>query len=161
MRPIARKEELVIQELAGEVLIYDLRTNKAICLNQTSALVWQNCDGKKTALEIAAEMEKHLALPVNEDVVWFALNQLEKENLLAANGKIPNRFSDLSRREIIKRIGAASVVALPVIASIVAPSSVMAQTSCIPGGGGGPGCPCTGNGTCSSGSCNMTTNTCT
>ena len=43
--PKARKENLVVQESNGEVLIYDLDTNKAFCLNETSALVWQACDG--------------------------------------------------------------------------------------------------------------------
>lgn len=41
--PIARKTDLVIQEADDEVLIYDLSTNKASCLNKTAAFVWQNC----------------------------------------------------------------------------------------------------------------------
>lgn len=152
MRPLARKEELIVQVLADEVLVYDLRKNKAICLNQTSALVWQNCDGKKTALEIAGEVEKRFGSAVNEDFVWFAVNQLEKENLLQNAEEIPNKFNGMNRREVIKRISAASVVALPVIASLVAPMAVAAQ-SC----GTAPfpaGCPCTVPGDCSSNMCN-------
>jgi hypothetical protein len=34
---LVRKEELVVQEMADEVLVYDLRTNKAHGLNQTTA----------------------------------------------------------------------------------------------------------------------------
>lgn len=152
MHPIARKDELIIQELAEEVLIYDLRKNKAICLNQTSALVWQNCDGNKTALEIAAEMEKHFGSSVNEDLVWFALDQLEKENLLLNAEQIPNKFNGLNRREVLKRLGAASAVSLPIIASLVAPLAVSAQ-SCV-ATPLQPGCPCTAPGQCTSAMCN-------
>lgn len=31
--PLARREELVVPELADEVLVYDLRQHKAHCLN--------------------------------------------------------------------------------------------------------------------------------
>ncbi len=44
--PIARKKDVVVQELPDEVLIYDLKSNKAMCLNEISAFVWHNCDGK-------------------------------------------------------------------------------------------------------------------
>jgi hypothetical protein len=51
--PHSRTKELVVQELKGELLIYDLSTNKAFCLNETSALVWQLCDGKSSISEIS------------------------------------------------------------------------------------------------------------
>jgi hypothetical protein len=40
INPKSRQNDLVVQELEGEVLIYDLSINKAYCLNPTSAL---NC----------------------------------------------------------------------------------------------------------------------
>lgn len=149
MKPIARKNDLVIQETGGEILVYDLRTNKAICLNQTSALVWQNCDGTKDALEIAQEMEKVIGKPVNEDLVWFAVNQLKKENIIENSESLPKEFDGFSRREIIKRFGTASLVAIPVVASLVAPAA--AQTGTCPA----PGSPCTpaGNSNVSSSVC--------
>ncbi len=33
-----RNKDIVIQEIEGEVLVYDLMSNKAVCLNETSAL---------------------------------------------------------------------------------------------------------------------------
>src|SRR6266571_4556339 len=36
--PLARKEGLVVKEVSGEVLLYDLDRDKAHCLNQTAAL---------------------------------------------------------------------------------------------------------------------------
>jgi hypothetical protein len=43
-KPISRQSNVVVQEIEGEVLIYDLKVNQAYCLNQTSALVFQLCD---------------------------------------------------------------------------------------------------------------------
>jgi hypothetical protein len=44
--PCARKAGLVIQDMPDEVLVYDLDTNKAHCLNKSAAFVWRSCDGK-------------------------------------------------------------------------------------------------------------------
>ncbi len=52
--PRARKEGLLIQELPEEVLVFDLSTAKAHCLNHTAALVWRRCDGKKGQLSATA-----------------------------------------------------------------------------------------------------------
>jgi hypothetical protein len=37
-KPISRQQNIVVQDLGSEVLIYDLTINKAFCLNETSAL---------------------------------------------------------------------------------------------------------------------------
>jgi hypothetical protein len=147
MQPAARRDDLVIQEFAEELLVYDLRINKAICLNRTSALVWQNCDGKKNISQITAEVEKQLGDLVGEDVVWFALSQLEKENLLTNGEILPGKFNNLSRREIIKKIGLTSMVALPIVSSLVAPMAIHAQ-SCVPNDG-----TCTASAQCCSMCC--------
>ena len=68
-RPLARKIELVEQQLNGELLIYDLRINKAYCLNETSTLVYQLCNGKNTVSEISNLISKKLNQPVTEDLV--------------------------------------------------------------------------------------------
>ena len=43
--PISRSNGLVIHEIPGEVLVYDLNSNKAHCLNEPAAFVWKYCDG--------------------------------------------------------------------------------------------------------------------
>jgi hypothetical protein len=54
--PIARNADIVVQTLGKEVLIYDLNTHKAYNLNETSAIVYQACDGKTLFDELR---EKH------------------------------------------------------------------------------------------------------
>jgi hypothetical protein len=126
--PKARNSGLVIQEMPGEVLVFDTASNKAHCLNESAALVWKSCDGTKSAAEIAKEFEKNNLGTVSEDFVWLALDQLSGKGLL--ENKVKPRFTGRSRREALKAIGLASVVALPVIASLVAPPNALAATSC-------------------------------
>ena len=47
--PVARTESLIVKEVDGETLVYDLTTDKAHCLNDTATRVWKNCDGRKHA----------------------------------------------------------------------------------------------------------------
>jgi hypothetical protein len=139
--PKARKENLVVQELGGEVLIYDLDTNKAFCLNEASALVWQACDGNKDVSEIRSLLGKQLNSTVNDDFVWLALDQLKKENLIENKDEVAVDFNGMSRRDVIKKVGLASVIALPVVASLVAPKAAMAASTCgQPCSGGTNGC---------------------
>ena len=51
--PVARTESLIVKEVDGETLVYDLTTDKAHCLNETAARVWKNCDGRKNVSEIS------------------------------------------------------------------------------------------------------------
>lgn len=132
-KPIARQEKLVVQTLEDETLIYDLKTNKALCLNQTSGLVWQHCDGKNEVSEIGRILSGQLKSEVSDEMIRLALEQLKKENLLENQGDFSSGFGHLSRREAIRRVGLASVVALPVIASVVVPTTARgAAASCIP-----------------------------
>lgn len=119
--PVSRQKDIVIQELQGEILIYDLNINKAFCLNETSALVWQSCDGKKSVSEISSGLSKTLNQPINEDLVWLAIEQLKQENLLLNGEKVKTNFNGLSRRKAIKKAGIVAVTSLPLITSLVAP----------------------------------------
>lgn len=134
-KPRSRRDNIVVQKLDGELLIYDLNESKAFCLNQTSAMVWQSCDGKKTIAEISDQVGKQLNSQINEDIVWLALDQLGKENLIENQIEINNKFAGLSRREVIKKVGLASIIALPMVSSLVAPPAVHANSACVPGGG--------------------------
>jgi len=128
MVPNARTNDLVLQKSGDELLVYDLITNKAICLNHASALVWQLCDGQKSPYEIGKALEKELKTKIDEELVWFALEKLYKENLLDNEEDFTKRYKGLSRREAIKRVGFSSMVALSIISSIVSPSAISAQS---------------------------------
>ena len=133
-----RTDDILVQDSGNELLIYDLKSNKAISLNETSALVWQFCDGKRSVSEISDEMSKRLKEPVSEDLVWLALDQFNSNGLLSNGEMVVSHFNGVSRREIVRKIGFASVVALPILSSIVVPIAANAQ-SCLPNGAPVPG----------------------
>lgn len=127
--PVARKEGLVVQETTDEVLVYDLTSNKAHCLNQTAATVWKSCDGTNTISDIGKLLETEAGAAVNEDLIWLAIDQLNEKNLLEK--QVVPQFAGRSRREVIKKIGLATVIALPIVASLTAPASALASSSCV------------------------------
>ncbi len=140
--PMARNSGLVVQEMPDEVLVYDMDTNKAHCLNQSAAFVWKSCDGNNTVGDIVRHFEANGNGKVTEDFVWLAIDQLNENGLM--DSKIAPRFEGQSRRQVLKTIGLASMVALPVIASLVAPQKALGSVSCACTGGGAPcraGCP--------------------
>ncbi len=126
--PTARKLDLVVQEVPNEVLVFDLNTNKAHCLNKTAAMVWQNCDGTRSASQIAELVSTQAGGKVSEDLVWLAIDQLNDIDLL--ENKIQPKFGGQSRRDVIKKVGLAAVIGLPIVASLAAPTSALASTSC-------------------------------
>ena len=148
LMPEARKEGLIVRELSGEVLVYDRDRSKAHCLNSTAALVWQYCDGKTPVSQIARTIEGAMNVPVDEEIVWLGVEQLKKSNLLLKSTTLPSHVSGLSRRDVMKRIGLAAAVALPVVTSIIAPSAAQAA-NCLPSGQ-----TCTAAAQCCSGLCN-------
>ena len=149
--PKSRQAEIVVQEFEKEILIYDLSINKAYCLNETSTLVYQLCSGKNTVADISNLISKKLNQPVTVDLVWLALDSFKKDNLLEQSELFEIDFNNLSRREVIRKIGLGSMAMLPLISSIVAPSSAQAQS------GGLTNQPlfaaCSASAQCTSGNC--------
>jgi hypothetical protein len=142
--PKARSEQLIVKELDNETLIYDLADDKAHCLNKTAAQVWKNCSGERSVSEIQASLADEAGAPVDEGVVWLALDQLKQFKLLADVPTAPAVFAGMSRRQLIRTLGVAAV-ALPVIVSLASPTA-HAQASCITSGNictpaGTPCCP--------------------
>jgi Coenzyme PQQ synthesis protein D (PqqD) len=152
--PLARKAGLVVKEVGGELLIYDLERDQAHCLNDTAALVWKHCDGKNDAATIATLLEKKLNTSIDQTVIWYALSQLSKDHLLEQPIAAPPVFAGMNRRQLIRALGVATVVAVPVVTSIVAPTPAQA-VSCLPSGSA-----CTSSAQCCSGVCNPGPGTC-
>lgn len=141
MKPIARKENIVVQATKLEILVYDLTINKAFLLNKTSAFVWQSCDGTRDVSEISQALAKRSKQPINDEIVWLAIEQLKKENLMDNKEELKSGFEGLNRREVIRKIGFTTMIALPLISYVVAPTAANAtsgvaclalnQTGCI------------------------------
>src|SRR5688500_15691327 len=129
--PAARTAKLVVRELDGETLVYDTESHRAHCLNRAAALVWKSCDGETPVPLLAERVGRRLSSPVGEEVVWLALSQLAARDLLSpagARGAPPRR---ISRRRVLRRLGAAAAaaVSLPLVTSVVSPTAAHAQSS--------------------------------
>lgn len=126
--PTARRRGLVVQQVRNELLVYDLDNDRAHCLNETAAAIWRACDGKSHLLEIRQNVSAYLQTEIAGEVVQMALGELSEHDLL--ENKSDFTFNPISRREVIRKIGIASMAALPIVTSLAVPKSVMAATSC-------------------------------
>jgi hypothetical protein len=123
--PLARRDELDIQSVGGETLVYDKRTDKAYVLSPSAAAVWRACNGKRSVEDIANYLSREN--PTTEQVVWYALGQLN--DLLAEPVTVPSAYAKLSRRQFLQRAGlVGGAVAIPIVVSIVAPAPAHAQS---------------------------------
>lgn len=127
MRPRAREDNLLVQDIMDELVVYDQERHRIHILNRTSALVWRHCDGRTTAADMATLLHTELNLPADEEVIWLALSKLERAHLLQE--RLP-RPAGITRREAIRRLRGAGIAAvlLPVVTSIVAPAPANAAT---------------------------------
>lgn len=110
------RENLLVQDLTGEALIYDQTTNKSFCLNSTAKTVFNACDGKKFIAD--------LTFP--DEIIYLTLYELKKNDLIEENYDSP--FTGMNRREVIKKVGLTNIIALPLISSLVAPSAALAAS---------------------------------
>lgn len=147
--PLARTDQLLVVDVDDETLVYDLARHRAHCLNAVAAIVWRLCDGQTNVDAMAKGLAEATGTAPDEDVVWFALRRLNGARLIEGLGPVvPGRV--VTRRALLQRMTAAGlgVMLLPAVASIVAPTTLQAQASCLPSGAQcsrslGPPC-CTG-----------------
>jgi hypothetical protein len=126
-RPRARTEGLLFSPLNDELVIYDTERDAAHSLNRATSLVWQHCDGKTSVRQLAELLAQELSAPVDEQVVWLALQQLDRNHLLQTPVVLP--AAKISRRALARRIGLVAATALPVVTSLVVPPAVAAVSA--------------------------------
>ena len=114
------KQDLVMSEAAGDLLVYDPTQTQLHHLNALSRQVWRACDGRRTVGAVARETG------LAEEMVHLAVEQLSSAGLLDQPVEIPETGS--SRRRLLKRAGA---VAVPAVVSLTVPfASAHASTNC-------------------------------
>lgn len=120
----------MVQELPEETLVYDLERDRAHCLNRAAALVWRHCDGRTTPRDLARLLQSEVGLPNDEAVVHLALERLARVHLLEGPVPRPPALGHYTRRDVLRRLGAAAGLAilLPAVQSIVAPEAAQAAS---------------------------------
>ena len=115
--------DIVTQDFENEILVYQLSKNKAFCLNETSAIVFNHCNGKTTVKELKKKTN------FSDELIFLALDQLNDEGLLEETElleKLNVEFAGMTRRDLIRKIGYSSIVAIPLISSLIAPQAIHA-----------------------------------
>jgi hypothetical protein len=113
-------------EVGDEVLVYDPGRHRVHCLNALAVRIWKQCDGHRTAQEIAAGVPGDAAA-TRDLLVETALAQLHQIGILEASGPVASGTL-LTRRGLMRQLGMATAVALPLVTSIVAPAPAAAQS---------------------------------
>jgi len=122
LKPLARSEGLLIEEVGDELLICDPDSNRAHSLNPFAARVWQACDGETTS---EALVEK---LGSDRESVAHALAELSDCELLERTGPPIVGNGGVTRRDLgvrAAKVGAAAAVisvALPVAEAAATPT---------------------------------------
>lgn len=120
---------LIVKELAGELLVYDQLSEKAFCLNEGASSVWAMCDGKTTIAEMIHRGPSTLGASIDEDFVSLAIARFREDGLLEPGSVDPQAMRKVTREELLARLGRtglAASIALPLVASIVAPTAAKA-----------------------------------
>lgn len=131
--PSSRTSQFITQRVEDEMLIYDLQTDKAICLNPTTYSIWEKCDGKTSIADLIESFDGEFDVDAREEIVLLTLSELDKANLLKSNCFEMPPKTKLSRRRLISEYGV-PMAALPVIMSLVAPVAAGTQSCIQPGG---------------------------
>ena len=131
MRPVASNDGLLVRELAGELVVYDLERHEAHCLNRTAAFVFKQCDGRSSIAEIASRLQAEFEAPADEGLVWQALEQLDGARLLRHKPTPPPEPGGCSRRDVVRRVGLGLAVLVPAVSSILVPTPAEAAVTCV------------------------------
>ncbi len=128
--PRARTDDLIVDELRDETLVYDLKGHKAHCLNRTAAAVWRQCDGETAPAQMARNLEAELAIPKDEGIVSLALARLQKARLLEEGTNVAGVAVGPSRRDLVRKLAmVGGAILLPTVTSMAAPTAAMAASS--------------------------------
>jgi DNA-binding PadR family transcriptional regulator len=120
--PKARRNDLLVEKVGDETILYDGQRQLAHSLNRSASIVWENSDGEHSVPELAQLVSAEMGIEPNDSVVEYALDKLASANLLEDN--------HVSRRDVVRRmtLAGAAALALPVVLSVVAPTEAMAAS---------------------------------
>jgi hypothetical protein len=150
MKPQARTKGLVVRDLPGELIVYDLDRHAAHCLNETASTVFRHADGRHTRADLAELFDGPSESA--KSVVDLALEQLSAAHLLEGE-PASVAAAGVSRRGVLRQAALGAAVLLPLVTSVMAPAPAEAAASCVDNCSGQPDttpCSCFGADPCTS-----------
>lgn len=125
-RPLARTENVVVESVGDETVVYDTVAHVAHALTRVAAAVFAYADGKNTAAEIAELASYRLGTTVTEADVVTAIDVLDANSLL--DGPLLDVETGVSRRTALKTFAAAGAGSMLVMS--IATSAAQACITC-------------------------------
>lgn len=124
--PRVRRNGLIVREIGNEVLVYDQQEDEAYCLTDVAASLWKHCDGQTPLSEMQGLVALDLGRPVDEHLIYRALADLGKDQLLEDKVAEPAPGT-MTRRDLMVRTGVVAAAMIPIISSLQ-PVAANAQT---------------------------------
>jgi hypothetical protein len=137
MNPLPRvRAGLLRHQLDGQVLVYDAREDRVHLLDTTTGHVFELLEqGDRSREGIVSELARRMDSPETESLLQLSLDELRKADLLDDAAVSMAALSDITRRDLLRKVGlaGAAAVLIPAIATLTA-TSAYAQGSCLPSG---------------------------
>jgi hypothetical protein len=123
------RKKMITRQLKDELVLYDRDTNRAFCLNRVAGEIWMLCDGETTIEEIIEHFQKIGEPEINQNIIYLTLQKLQHLGLLKIGLQVEHLTSRY-RRAVMKKLGIAATMALPVVTAIVVPTPAEATSPC-------------------------------
>jgi hypothetical protein len=142
----ARQDDIVVEQIGGDVLVYDRRADIAHCLGEAAALTWRTCDDGASLSEIAERIAAAGLASSDEaaaELADAAIAELAANDLLEPSSA---RTGLVTRRRALRRVAGigAAAIAGPLVVSAAVPSAAAALSPpCVANGA-----VCTSTSTC-------------
>ncbi|MGI9364496.1 MAG: PqqD family protein [Rhizobiaceae bacterium] len=133
IRPKSVAGEYVIHPVEDEILIYNLETDFAACLEVRAYTIWQLCNGTNTVEQISQKYNQantgHKPEEDAKTMILEVLDQLKSIELIEPES-LPSKIVPLQRdrREFLKR---AAITGVPLVVGLPIPAAAQ-SASCLP-----------------------------
>jgi Coenzyme PQQ synthesis protein D (PqqD) len=123
-----KQRKLIARKIGDELLLFDEETNTAHCLNGIAGDLWMACEREGSAVEVTEVLCPRWP-DIEEEVVAASLSKLAAASLLEETTAQENISQ--GRRQLIRKLGFAAAVALPiVVTSVLIPPAAAAASPC-------------------------------
>jgi hypothetical protein len=129
MKPLARKDDLVVETILNECVVYDSNNKRAHSLNSTVAWIWRHCDGLTDQQEMANQFGREFACEESLDLILSGIQQLQAADLLVSMPQDAASTMTAARPTMTRRsVVAAGSALAPIIASVLVPDAAAAKS---------------------------------
>ena len=122
-----QQRRLIARTIGDELLLFDEETSTAHCLNGIAGEMWMACEGRSSAASVT-ELLRPRWPDIEEEVVWASLSKLAGAGLLEETTVQENIST--GRRQLMRKLGFAAAVALPIVVTSVLIPSAASAASC-------------------------------